>query len=79
MLTAAGVAPESLLVCDANLPDWKRGLKNTTAVVCDATLESQLPKGPHPIPFRLLDQVSLDHLHQVESNLTAADPAQSSM
>lgn len=79
MLTAAGVAPESLLLCDANLPNWKRGLKNTTAVVCDATLESQLPKGPHPIPFRLLDQVSLDHLHQVESNLTAADPTQSSM
>jgi DNA-binding transcriptional regulator YhcF (GntR family) len=79
MLTAAGVAPESLLVCDANLPNWKRGLKNTTAVVCDATLESQLPKGPYPIPFRLLDQVSLDHLHQMESNLTAADSTQSAM
>jgi DNA-binding transcriptional regulator YhcF (GntR family) len=79
LLVAAGIAPDSLLVSDANLANWKRGLKNTTAVVCDATLESQLPKGPYPIPFRLLDQVSLDHMHQVEANLTATDAAQSAM
>lgn len=73
MLIAAGVAPESLLVCDACLPNWRRGLKNATAVVCDATLASQLPAGPYRIPFRLLDQVALDHLCQLESTLTAAD------
>ena len=57
MLMAAGMAPESLLVCDATKAGWKRGLAETAGVVCDAVTCQELPKGCRAIEFRLLGQV----------------------
>ncbi|HEY2858945.1 MAG TPA: GntR family transcriptional regulator [Terracidiphilus sp.] len=68
MLIAVGLPPESLLVCDATRPGWKRGLSATSGVVCDAVTATELPKGCHAIEFRLLGEGAI-------ANLRAADAA----
>lgn len=70
MLIAAGLRPESLLVRDAARPGWKRGLEATSAVICDAVVAQQLPKGCFPIVFRLLGDASLEQLRDQESALS---------
>jgi GntR family transcriptional regulator len=75
MLIAAGIAPESLLVCDAAKPGWKRGLAETAAVVCDAVTCPELPKGCRAIEFRLLAEGALEHLRTTEGSLV--DPKDS--
>jgi GntR family transcriptional regulator len=67
MLIAAGIAPESLLVCDAAKPGWKRGLAETAAVVCDAVTAPELPKGCRPIEFRLLADGAIAQLRAAEA------------
>lgn len=66
MLIAAGMSPESLLVCDAAKPGWQRGLTATTAVVCDALTCAELPKGCRPIEFRLLAEATISQLKEAE-------------
>jgi GntR family transcriptional regulator len=66
MLIAAGIAPESLLVCGAAKPGWKRGLAETAAVVCDAVTAPELPKGCRAIEFRLLAEAELERLRATE-------------
>ena len=66
MLIAAGIAPESLLVCDAAKPGWKRGLAATAAVVCDAVTCPELPKECRAIEFRLLAETELERLRAIE-------------
>jgi GntR family transcriptional regulator len=75
LLIAAGLAPESLLVCDATRPGWKRGLEAASGVVCDAVTASELPAGCFPIVFRLLGQDSFVHLRAIESALSARAPS----
>ncbi|UWZ83900.1 GntR family transcriptional regulator [Occallatibacter riparius] len=66
MLIAVGIAPESLIVCDAAKPGWKRGLAETAAVVCDAVTCPELPKGCRAIEFRLLAEKALETLRAAE-------------
>jgi GntR family transcriptional regulator len=66
MLIAAGIAPESLIVCDAAKTGWKRGLAETAAVVCDAVTAPELPKGCRAIEFRLLAEGTLEGLRAAE-------------
>ena len=66
MLIAVGLRPESLLICDAARPGWKRGLEATSAVVCDALTAQQLPDGCFPLVFRLLSEESLAQLRKLE-------------
>ncbi|WP_348262720.1 GntR family transcriptional regulator [Telmatobacter sp. DSM 110680] len=73
MLIAAGFAPESLLVRDATKPGWKRGLDTTTAVLCDAAIQHDLPAGTRAIVFRLFDEASIKDLRSHEENLTTPD------
>ena len=75
MMIAAGLAPESLLVRDANKPDWKRGLATTAAVVCDAITGAELPRGCHPIIFRLVSEDAIAQLRAAEQALKDASPA----
>ena len=75
MMIAAGLAPESLLVCDANKPGWKRGLTTTAAVVCDAITASKLPRGCRPIIFRLVSEAAIAQLRAAEQALKDASPA----
>lgn len=69
MLIATGFAPECLLVRDATLPDWKRGLDATTAVICDSAMENELPPGSHAIVFRLLGDASIKDLRSREESI----------
>jgi DNA-binding transcriptional regulator YhcF (GntR family) len=73
MLIAVGLPPESLLVCDAGRPGWKRGLSATSAVVCDVAIASELPKDCSAIVFRLLSDETLTQLRGAEAALQ--DPA----
>jgi hypothetical protein len=70
MLIAAGIAPESLMVCDAAKAGWKRGLAETAAVVCDAVTCAELPKGCRAIEFRLLAEEALEGLRAAEAAVT---------
>lgn len=69
MLIAAGMPPESLLVCDATQPGWKRGLSATAAVICDAVTASELPKECRAIEFRLIAEPMLRQLLAAEDAL----------
>lgn len=69
MLIAAGLAPECLLVRDATQPDWKRGLEATTGVVCDSSIENELPEACHAIVFRLFDDASIKDLRRREESI----------
>lgn len=62
ILTAAGFQPESLLFRDTRKPNWKRGLDQTVAVVCDALAQTALPETCRPIPFPLISESSLAEL-----------------
>ena len=70
MLIAAGLSPDSLLVCDAAKPGWKRGLTATSAVVCDAVTCPELPKECRAIEFRLLSGASIAQLQAAETALS---------
>jgi len=69
MLMAAGLAPASLLVRDATRPGWKRGLAETSAVVCDAVTARELPKECHAFVFRLFDEASIAKLRDIEARV----------
>ncbi len=73
MLIAAGLPQESLLVCDAALAGWKRGLSATSAVLCDVVTAAELPKTCFAIVFRLLSDETLAQLRAAESAIQDAD------
>lgn len=66
MLTAAGFAPESLVLRDTSRLGWKRGLKQVGAVVCDTLTAKQLTGTARVLPFPLLAETSLRELKQYE-------------
>ncbi len=70
MIVAAGLSPENLLICDATHPGWKRGLESASAVICDAALAGELPRGCFPLVFRLLGEASIAKLREVEAGLS---------
>ena len=72
LLIAAGLSPESLLVRDATEAGWKRGLEATSGVVCDAVTALELPEGPFPLRFTLLDAQTLEGLRKQEERVSAS-------
>ncbi|HTR26431.1 MAG TPA: GntR family transcriptional regulator [Terriglobales bacterium] len=67
MLQASGFHPDGLLIRDARRANWERGLRQSTAVVCDVVTASRLPAGCRAIPFPLLSESSITELrHYVE-------------
>ena len=66
ILNAAGFHPDSLILRDAREKDWKRGLEQTSAVVCDILTAADLPKGCRAIPFSLLSESSVAELRRYE-------------
>lgn len=66
MLTAAGFAPESLVLRDTSRAGWQRGLKQAAAVVCDTLTAEQLKGTIRVLPFPLLAESSLGKLKQYE-------------
>jgi DNA-binding transcriptional regulator YhcF (GntR family) len=75
LLIAAGLSPESLVVCDATRPGWKRGLETTSGVVCDAATALELPPRCFPLVFRLLGDLSFQNLRALESAVSAGHPS----
>lgn len=66
VLSAAGFHPDGLIFRDARDPDWRRGLKQTAAVVCDSLIAGDLPAGCKAIPFPLLSEASIAELRRHE-------------
>lgn len=66
VLGAAGFHPDSMVFRDARESDWRRGLKQTVAVVCDSLTAHDLPPGCRAIPFSLLSESSIDELRRYE-------------
>jgi DNA-binding transcriptional regulator YhcF (GntR family) len=64
ILNAAGFAPDSLVFRDARKPNWRPGLKQTAAVVCDSVTAKELPVGCRAIPFSLLAESSIEELRR---------------
>jgi DNA-binding transcriptional regulator YhcF (GntR family) len=67
MLIAAGFHSEALVFRDARKPNWQRGLKQTSAVVCDVSTASELPKSSRAVVFPLLSEASLAELINYEN------------
>jgi len=67
ILGAAGFHPDRLVFRDAREPDWRRGLKQTAAVVCDSLIVKDLPPGCKAISFRLLSEGSIAELRRQET------------
>jgi GntR family transcriptional regulator len=71
MLVAAGFDPDSLIFRDARKPNWRRGLKEAKAVVCDLATAADLPKTFLIMPFPLVSETSLDELKRYEQFIGA--------
>lgn len=66
ILGAAGFEAESLLFRDARKANWRRGLKEAKAVVCDLVTAAELPKTFLVVPFALVAEASIDELKRYE-------------
>lgn len=66
MLTAAGFAPESLVIRDTSRTGWRRGLQQVAAVVCDTVTAKELDGGWRALSFPLLAESSLHELKRYE-------------
>jgi DNA-binding transcriptional regulator YhcF (GntR family) len=72
MLVAAGFDPDILIFRDARKPNWRRGLKEARAVVCDLATAADLPKIFLIVPFPLVSETSLDELKRYEQFIGSA-------
>ena len=72
ILAAAGFHADSLLFRDARKPDWQRGLKQATVVICDSLTAQTLPQGCLPIVFPLLSETSVTELRRYQQFITAS-------
>src|SRR5437667_3319161 len=66
MLIAAGFHPDCLLLRDASKANWRRGLGQTSAVICDSLTAQSLDGKPRVIAFPLLAESSLQELQEYE-------------
>jgi len=66
MLIAAGFDSDGLLLRNVREDDWKDGLAQTAAVICDSLTATRIPKECRAIPFPLLTQESLTELQRYE-------------
>lgn len=66
MLVAAGFAPDCLVLRDTTKPNWRRGLAEAAAVVCDSLTAQALDGAPRALRFALLSESSLKELRNYE-------------
>jgi DNA-binding transcriptional regulator YhcF (GntR family) len=71
MLVAAGFHPDSLIVRDATQPNWRRGLKQAAAVICDSLISEELEDIRRVLPFPLLAESSLKQLRDYENFISS--------
>jgi DNA-binding transcriptional regulator YhcF (GntR family) len=70
MLIAAGFPAECLVLRDASIPDWQRGLKQVAAIVCDTFTAGKLNGISRVLTFPLLSESSLQDLRRYEEFLS---------
>jgi DNA-binding transcriptional regulator YhcF (GntR family) len=66
MLIAAGFHPDSLVLRDASKPNWRRGLKQAAAVVCDSLTGPSLDGSCRVLVFPLIADFSVKALREFE-------------
>ncbi|PYV64119.1 MAG: hypothetical protein DMG95_05160 [Acidobacteria bacterium] len=66
MLIAAGFHPDCLLLRNPSKANWRRGLGQTSAVICDSLTAQSLDGKPRVIAFPLLAESSLQELQEYE-------------
>lgn len=66
MLVSAGFHPDCLLLRDTGRSNWKRGLHEAAAVVCDSVTATALDGHRRVLTFPLLSSQSLDQLRHYE-------------
>ena len=66
MLSAAGVPEDAVLLCDARVSGWQRGLEHVSGILCDAFTATtcSLPNGPRLVVFPLLADTAPQLLQQ---------------
>jgi DNA-binding transcriptional regulator YhcF (GntR family) len=69
MLLAAGFHPDSLLLRDVAKPNWRRGLNQAAAVICDKSTAQSLNGAFRVIAFPLIAEASLKELAAFEQFL----------
>jgi GntR family transcriptional regulator len=66
LLIASGFQPDTLIFRDAKKVDWRRGLEQVAAVVCDLATAAEVPKSTRVIVFPVLSESSLAELRRHE-------------
>ena len=66
MLVAAGFDPDCLVLRDTTKPNWRRGLAETAAVVCDSLTAGAIDGMHQVLSFALLSESSLKELRNYE-------------
>jgi len=67
MMTAAGFHTDQLVFRDARKPNWRAGLKQTNALVCDVLTATSLPPKPRVVVFPLLSEAAVAELRHYEA------------
>jgi DNA-binding transcriptional regulator YhcF (GntR family) len=67
LLIAAGFNADQLVFRDSRKPDWRRGLMDADAIVCDSLTAAGLRRKPQLVVFPILSQSSLDELRNYEA------------
>jgi DNA-binding transcriptional regulator YhcF (GntR family) len=70
MLIASGFPAECLVLRDASIPDWQRGLKQVAAIVSDTFTARKLHGFSRVLIFPLLSESSLQDLRRYEEFLS---------
>ena len=65
LLIAAGIEAEQIIVRDANLEDWQKGLDSCAFVIADSLTAQELPKNLDVRVFRLISEDSLSELRNL--------------
>ena len=74
MLVAAGFDPDCLVLRDTTEPNWRRGLAEAAAVVCDSLTARSLDGMPRVLRFALLSESSLKELRDYEQFIRLPPP-----
>jgi GntR family transcriptional regulator len=69
MLVAAGFAPDCLILRDPSQSNWRRGLQQTAAVICDSLTAQKLNGHPRVLVFPLLSESSVEELRAYQQFL----------
>lgn len=67
MMIAGGFPADELVVRDARKPNWRRGLKQMAALVCDVLTATELPPKPRVVVFPLLSETAVAELRHYEA------------